>query len=33
MKCESSIVSHMRKIWSNVSSSLDDSDLQRLGRG
>ena len=33
MKWESFIVSHVCKILSTVSSSLDDSDLQRLGRG
>jgi len=33
IKCESMIVSHMCKILSHVSSSLDESDLQRLGRG
>jgi len=33
MKWESFIVSHVCKILSHVSSSLDNSDLQRLGRG
>lgn len=33
LKCESVIVANMCKILSHVSSSLDENDLQRLGRG
>lgn len=32
-RCESLVVSHVCKILSHVSNSLDDVDIQRLGRG